>query len=327
MFFVQDEKAARKLKGGDKGRRCAWGNMKLHEIGALYRRQRLEYVLDAAKRGSPDLLTLVQELKLSAVPEDKRRELAHALYCSGKRALAKQIFDGALTSFRLAHKLAPSDKLFVSRATLLDSAIAERGAVPWQMSLMTLQHALGVTCVKSHCTCTSHIEIARCRHLVSDGLRDCRGGVTIHTLAPYYPYSPGDYWTRLLRAVKKQFQSDLLDPIGDIAADFLLELLGILDNADVVVPVPPSTEKFANRGFAPNDLLARRISARLALPFKPILQRKTGLATRAATTNELTKQFEVPATDAQGINGLSVLLVELRCPSYGPVLTTSCAHF
>src|ERR1017187_3130246 len=245
--------------------------MKLYEIGAAYERQHLASVLDLAKRGSPDLVARVQELKVSAVPEDKRRELAHSLYRSGKQALAKKDFNGALTSFRLAHKLVPGDKLFASRATLLDSAIAERSPVSWQMSLMTLQHALGVTCVKSHCTCTSHIEIARCRHLVGDGLQDRRGGVTIYTLAPYYPYSPGDYWTRLLRAVKKQFQSELLDPIGDIAADFLLELPGVLDHADVVVPVPPSTKKFANRGFAPNDLLARRISARLALPFKPIL--------------------------------------------------------
>lgn len=276
----------------------------------MYARQHLAAALDSAKRGSPDLIARVQELKLSSVPEDKRRELANSVYRSGKQILAKRDFNGALTAFRLAHKLAPCEQLFASRVMLLDPAIAERIAVPWQMSLMTLQHALGSTCVKTHCTCTSHVEIARCRHLMGEGLRDCRDGVTIYTLAPYYPRSPGDHWTRLLRAVKKKFQSELLEPMADIAADFLMELSGVVDNVDVIVPVPPSTKKFAHRGFAPNDMLARRISERLALPFKPILLRKTGLATREATTEELSRQIGVRAADAHGIKGLHILLVE-----------------
>jgi hypothetical protein len=57
--------------------------MKLQDIGAVYARQRLASALESAKRGTSDLIARVQELKLSAVPEDKRRDLAYSLYRSG----------------------------------------------------------------------------------------------------------------------------------------------------------------------------------------------------------------------------------------------------
>jgi len=116
--------------------------------------------------------------------------------------------------------------------------------------------------------------------------------------------------------------------MADIAADFLFEQPGVLDIVDVVVPVPPSTEKFVNRGFAPNDVLSRRISQRLALPFRPILLRKTGLATRVATMQELSRQFEVHESDARAVRDLCVLLVEdiwtwgRTIPVCGQVLTS-----
>jgi hypothetical protein len=56
----------------------------------------------------------------------------------------------------------------------------------------------------------------------------------------YYPRWTGDHWTRLLKAVKKQLRSDLLEPMADIAADFLLELPCVVGDADIVIPVPPS---------------------------------------------------------------------------------------
>jgi predicted amidophosphoribosyltransferase len=120
----------------------------------------------------------------------------------------------------------------------------------------------------------------------------------------------GDRWTRVLKSVKKQFQADLLEPIADIAADFLIENTNVIKDLDAVVPVPPSTEKFSERGFAPNDIVARHIGARLALPLIPVLCRRPGPPTREATDEELAVQFEVRSADGGGVQGLSLLLVE-----------------
>ena len=284
--------------------------MKLEDLGGAYDRLQVELALQSATAGMPDLVARVQKLGIPTIPSTQRSVLADGVYSSGKRALASSDFNQALVAFRLAQKLVPEQQLYLSRAKMLECAIAERKLVSWRGSLISLQRKLGVVCTKKCCTCNSHAQIARCRSLIGSGLRHTRNGVTIYTLAPYYSRWMGDRWTRLLKSVKKQFQADLLEPIADIAADFLIESTDVVRDLDAVVPVPPSTEKFGDRGFAPNDIVARHVGARLALPLRPVLSRRPGLHTRDATDEELEVQFEVRSSDGAGVKNLSVLLIE-----------------
>jgi predicted amidophosphoribosyltransferase len=283
--------------------------MKLRELGDAYERLQLGAALESAATCAPDLIPRVQHLRPTAIPVAQRATLAGGLYCLGKKAIGGNNFDQALTAFRLAHNLVPNRLLFQDRAKLLESAIGERKLVPWRGSLISLQRKLGIVCTKKSCTCTSHAQIARCRGLLRP-LQDERDGITIYTLAPYYSRWMGDHWTRLLKAVKKQFQADLLEPIADIGADFLIESTDVLKHLDVVVPIPPSIEKFGARGFAPNDIVARRIGARLAMPFISVLCRTQGPGTRKATAEELEAEFKVSASGQYGVSGLGVLLIE-----------------
>lgn len=284
--------------------------MKLSELGGAYERQRLDDALESAAHCATDLISKVQNLRLKAVPIPKLFLLAQGLYCLGKVTLAKNEAEQALVAFRLAHSLVPDNPVFRDRSKLLETVTAERKDVRWRGSLIGLQRKLGIVCMKTKCECGSHAQIARCRNLIGVGFKHQREGITIYTVAPYYSRRGGDRWTRLLKQVKKGFQADLLEPIADVAADFLLENTQVINDVDVVVPIPPSIEKFGERGFAPNDIVARRVGSRLALPFISALRRIPGPSTREATAEELEAEFTISASGQYGVAGLSVLLIE-----------------
>lgn len=98
--------------------------------------------------------------------------------------------------------------------------------------------------------------------------------------------------------------------MADVLADFILEDTQILQDVDVIVPVPASPSKFAARGFAPTDVVAKRLGRRLALPVRIALVRKNGAPTQDASDTDLAAQFEARAAEGKRLAGLSVLLVE-----------------
>jgi predicted amidophosphoribosyltransferase len=132
----------------------------------------------------------------------------------------------------------------------------------------------------------------------------------IYTVGPYYAHFPRGRWTQLLKHVKLQFRSDLLKPMAEVMATFILDQTALLEYVDILIPIPPSPEKFGERGFAPNDIVADYLGERLALPVRNVLVRKPGLATREATRQELAAQFEVKPAQGAKLKDLAILLVE-----------------
>jgi predicted amidophosphoribosyltransferase len=98
--------------------------------------------------------------------------------------------------------------------------------------------------------------------------------------------------------------------MADVLADFIFEQTPLLRSADVLVPIPAAPRKFAARGFAPNDIVAKRLSMRLALPVYDVLRRVDGIDTRDATDAELSRQFVADKARPVDLRGYSVVLIE-----------------
>jgi predicted amidophosphoribosyltransferase len=235
-------------------------------------------------------------------------ELGRAAYMFGKAALDAGDFRRACQAFQLAAHL-PGALVAPQRLKILREVAAIRAnSVLWRASLIEMQRTLAMVCHEQRCECNSHFEIARCRGLIGNGLHHVLGSVEVHTVDGYHPYNPAHPWTKLLRRIKAGHEVDLLASVTDILADFLFETTDVLRYVDIIVPVPPSTEKFVNRGFAPNDVVAAGLTTRLALPSMQVLVRSAGPPTREATDEELSKQFGV--SNKLNLKGLTVLLVE-----------------
>jgi predicted amidophosphoribosyltransferase len=136
-------------------------------------------------------------------------------------------------------------------------------------------------------------------------------GVVIYTVGPYHSRSYSGKWTKLLKRVKHApYDAEPIKPMADIMADFIAEQTPLLGEADVLVPIPPSPAKYAERGFAPNDIVADRVGARLAIPVWKVLVRRDGIDTKEASDAQLAAQFEARAPVGKRLSGLTVLLIE-----------------
>ena len=279
----------------------------LQGLQEVFSRQRLETTKALFRSHKSEALTELQALILERLSSEDRQELARSAYESGKFALAQQDYLLANRFFDTAAKLRP-DHLFTLRAALTKKELELRqNQVHWRTSLIEMQRSLGIVCHKSHCDCNSHFTLASCMGLV-EGLHHRLAGVEVYTLAPYQPYNNGHKWTRILRRIKSNHETELIPPVGDILSDFILQESPVLQCVDLIVPVPPSVEKYANRGFAPNDLMAKKLERRLAMQSKQLLTRTLGKPTPETTLEELSEQFAV--TKGTNLSGLCVLLVE-----------------
>ena len=122
--------------------------------------------------------------------------------------------------------------------------------------------------------------------MVGRGLHHKVKSFEVLTLAAYHPYNMGHPWTRLLKRIKASHEANLLNPLIDILADFIFEETSLLRSADVVVPIPPSTDKYVNRGFAPNDIVAKGLEKRLGLVYYQVLFRNAGPPTRDVSSED-----------------------------------------
>ncbi len=264
--------------------------------------------MSSLRENAPDAIHIVESLRLQNLKTSERVELGGALYSYGKCCLNAGEFTRAAHSFDIASDLT-SRPLISERLRLLREVVGDRvNSVRWRSSLIEMQRSLSIVCHEAKCNCLSHSAIASCKGLIGRGLHHVRGSVEVHTLAAYHPYNTGDHWTKLLRRIKTGHEAKLLEPVTDILAEFIVEETNVLRSSDIVVPVPPSTDKYVDRGFAPNDIVANGLERRLALPCRQWLYRSSGLPTREASQEALSEQF----TTKRGIDlsGLSVLLVE-----------------
>jgi predicted amidophosphoribosyltransferase len=279
----------------------------LQGLRTILDHRKFETALSRLGENAADAISIVESLRPQDLEIRERRKLGEAIYTHGKYSLGSGDFRRALHSFELSSNLTPG-ALISSRLKLLRESIQSRASrVARRISLIEMQRLLTIVCRKQPCHCESHFAVAFCMGLIGDGLHHSLGSTEVHTLDAYHPRNMSYPWTKLLKRVKSGHEADLLGTITDILADFILEKTTVLRSADIVVPIPPSTEKYANRGFAPNDIVAKGLEKRLALPCRQLLL-SSGITTREASDEELSAQF----TTARGtdLSGLSVLLVE-----------------
>jgi predicted amidophosphoribosyltransferase len=283
-------------------------SISLQDLRTILDHQRFETALSRLRENAADAIHIVESLRVQDLKAGERSELGNAVYAYGKCCLDSGDLTRAAHSFEVASHLTPRP-LVSTRLKLLREGIRNRAnRVLRRSSLIEMQRLLTIVCRKQPCHCESHFTMASCMGLIGDGLHHSLGPIEVHTLDAYHPRNASYPWTRLLKRVKGGHEADLLGTIADILADFILERTTVLRSADVVVPIPPSIEKYVNRGFAPNDIVAKGLEKRLALPCRELLLRSSGTPTQDASDEELSAQF----TTSRGTNlsGLSVLLVE-----------------
>ncbi len=293
-------------------RRSLPTHMELRDLGKAFAERSLKQALARASAGDWDGLNALSELGLERVPPDKRGALAVQYYRHAKIFLAQGEMRGASAALGAAHRLQPDEHLYSERAALLRHVVLPSGA-EWRRSLQDLQRELAEVCNRTPCECDSHFKIAKCRGIIGEGFPDRRdvSGIPVYTVGPYYSRSYRGKWTKLLKAIKHApYDRRPLKAMADITADFVRETTSLLAEADMIVPIPPAPAKFAERGFAPNDIVAERLSVRLAIPVRKALVRKDGVPTKEASDEELESQFEVRPAIGRSLRGLSIVLVE-----------------
>jgi predicted amidophosphoribosyltransferase len=284
--------------------------MRLPDLRRAYQEFQVEGILQRLKGGDFAALLDLERIGVDKIPAAWKDEVAKASYEGAKVSLQQVNLDGAVRRFSIAHCLDPKNWLYTERLRLARSA-PRRDSLAWKLSLHDLQRDCGLLCKRSVCTCTTHFQILCCQKGIGTGFdhRTELSGVPVNTVGAYHAYTKSTRWTKLLIEVKHNNNYRLLEPMAAVVADFVLETTTLMRHVDVLAPVPPDPVKFVNRGFAPNDILARHLSSRLALPVVFAINRKGG-QTRQASWGELEAQFEVTDRRPQSVRGLSVLLIE-----------------
>jgi hypothetical protein len=277
---------------------------------------RLERVLEGALAGDASAVIEILKIPPSSIPATKKKQIAARLYTTAKDCLARQELSSAGDLFLYSARLAPDNRLYSERASLLRRRQNQPG-LERLMGLQEFQRQLHCICTKSPCTCLSYFQIAQCRNLVDPDF-PCEynvGGIRTLTLGAYHAWRKSGQWTRRMKAAKQGGGEDdrpieILNSMADALADYLLEATDVLGIVDVIVPIPPSAEKKFNRGgLAPNEVVSERLSQHLALPVRSILVRLPGEQTHRASESELSRQYGVSSGPVD-IANLGILLVD-----------------
>lgn len=255
----------------------------------------------------PDL-SLIRKNELSA---DERITILAALINCAKRRLEASDTTQALALLLAARSLGLRDAILDKRIALLKEAPVRAGAA-WFIALQDMQRQLKRICRKEVCSCTDHYQMAVCLGIFGKD-KPCAlssPNCEILTVGWYRSWSLKPQWSEIIKLIKRDFRQDYLSPAARVMADFVLANTPFLRWVDFLVPVPPSTIKYVNRGFAPTDLIAAEISRLTCIPTLPILNRHPGVPTRQASSVELARQITVEKNTEKACLGANILLVE-----------------
>ena len=82
----------------------------------------------------------------------------------------------------------------------------------------------------------------------------CAGELEILAIALNHSWSKSTVWSKLIKKIKHDFEPQFIPFMARIAGDLMMISGSRWSDIDVLVPVPPSPQKYAKRGFAPTDL-------------------------------------------------------------------------
>jgi predicted amidophosphoribosyltransferase len=117
-------------------------------------------------------------------------------------------------------------------------------------------------------------------------------------------------WTKLIRAYKEAPAVGLARAFAAVTYEHLV-LQGWFAQIDLIVPIPPNPVKFAKRGFAPTDLLAKELETACAIPSYPILDRTVPESdTQESDYADVLATYSAKPKWEGVVAGANVLLVE-----------------
>lgn len=286
--------------------------MRLQDLKKILGQQHLEEVISQIEQGQPITVGELRALDIQSVPKEKRRIVARAFYTQAKVILGKGDLRSALPLLDSSHRLEPHNLAYAERLRLLKDAVEFDQRFRANMTLLDMKREMHLACIKPVCRCDTLFQAVECRSAIEPGFRHARriGDLAVYTVGPYHARCIRGMWTHYLKDLKGRCNRDLIEPLAEALATFILHETPLLATSDILVPVPPSTAKYSNRGFAPNDLLAEYLQRRLGLPLCVALTRKSGIPTREASDEELAAQFDVLVSAEKRVKGVCVLLVE-----------------
>ncbi len=141
---------------------------------------------------------------------------------------------------------------------------------------------------------------------------DCAGGRSFGTARAYGLFD--GTLRELLRRLKYQGDKSLAGPLGHLLLDVGQEAL-LLQDYDVIVPVPLHRDRFSERGFNQCYLLSRPLAGEARLPIVPALERRLNATTQvglegAARRSNVQGVFSVHPRRASEIARRRVLLID-----------------
>jgi predicted amidophosphoribosyltransferase len=267
----------------------------------------VERLADPEIESLPDL-SFIQKSKFHGA---SGKALASVLYTAGKRLVFAGQRTEALRAIELARDFGCDAPGLPDRLHLLRH-MPDPATIEWRVNLQEMQRQFGTICTRQPCACDDHYAMARCLGIFGgDHSEDLiADGTGIAVIGLYHSWTKTTVWSKLVNRIKHGHESDLVPFVARIAAGFMLNERRRWQDSEVLVPVPPSTEKYGKRGFAPTDLLAKEISAMLAIPLRAALVRKPGVATREASYSELARQFSVDVRKLRDLKNIRIVLIE-----------------
>lgn len=134
----------------------------------------------------------------------------------------------------------------------------------------------------------------------------------IHALGRYVVYSGNTPLTERIRDMKQRGYPELARHFAGLLAGYVARQPVLYGRVDLVVPVPPDPEKFAQRGNGPTDLMLDPLCGCLALPSRPtVLARALGdEPTREASPDQILASISLRGVGAWIAEAREVLLLE-----------------
>jgi hypothetical protein len=202
--------------------------MRLSELGKAFRTAALDEALCRVRAKDASALPVLETFERE-IP----KEAAFDLYEVSKQCMGEQQFQLALRAVTLARKIDPRNQIFKVRTDALSGAMV-MSDVRRRMEQLGTQAALGFACARTHCSCSTLMQKANCRGLLSGYRYDVRQGMQIASLGTYLSRRNGNCWSDTLKRIKHRGERTLLLPIAHLVAEFILDTK-LLSEVDAVV--------------------------------------------------------------------------------------------
>lgn len=209
------------------------------------------------------------ENRRACTPEQKEK-FCSAYYQFAKIHLNQGSLQEAALYFQRVREFMPNDVHIRKRVEILIQIMGRCSPVSRIVDLLGFRGLIQRTCIncsESH----TFVDCAEASGFIRPGYRSLAkipNVVQYVSLGQYIrgPGVSGNTLSEKIRAYKRAFQPELGEAFGWLLADYIMNRTDLLREVDIIVPVPPDTEKYAHRGYAPTDLLAQQVESETSAP-------------------------------------------------------------